>query len=259
MTLTGAPQYVELPADVKLVRSRTLQVIAAAGPGPVAGSSAANGRAEGSVDLKLFAEGAEWTFTKNTGDGGFELAKNDAGAPSGVLRYDFSKSASTSWPYVLASTATSIPAGAREVRLNARSPIAQQLTFRLVDSTGQTHQWKTRITEANQWQSLTIPLTRKLEHWDGANDGVIHFPIQQIVLSVPAPKSGEKTGKVEFAEAVAVLGGSAAEPAKPAPAKPKSAKPAAEKPAAAKPARHRARQLPALRRTSCWWRASGSS
>ena len=233
LTLTGAPQYVDLPANVKLVGSRTLRATAA----PAATTANVEAAPEGSVDLKLFAEGAEWKFVKNTGDGSFELAKGDAGAPVGVLQFDFSKSTSTSWPYVMAETKTRIAEGAREVRLNARSAIPQQLTFRLVDSTGQTHQFKTRITEAGQWQTVTIPLARKLEHWDGANDGKIHFPIAQIVLSLPAPKSGEKTGKVEFAEAVAVMGGgSAATPTKPAAAKTTSAKPTTTKPAPAAPA-----------------------
>ena len=236
LTLSGAPQYVELPADMKLLGSRTLQAVVA--PAPASASAASVAAApEGAVDLKLFAEGAAWTFIKNTGDGAFELAKGDSGSRSGVVRYDFSRSASTSWPYVLASTATSIAAGAREVRINARSPIPQALTFRLVDSTGQTHQYKTRITDANQWQTITIPLTRRLEHWDGANDGVIHFPIRQIVLSVPAPKSGEKSGQVEFAEAVAVMGGgSPVAPAKPAATRPARSKAAQTTTGSTKPA-----------------------
>ena len=118
------------------------------------------------------------------------------------MRYDFSKSKSRSTPYVLAVAPIDIAEGALAVEICARSPIGQQLTFRLVDSTGQKHQFKQRIDGTGQWETIRIPLTRKLEHWGGANDGEIHFPVTSIVLYVPLPGGGSKTGKVEYADVV---------------------------------------------------------
>lgn len=84
----------------------------------------------------------------------------------------------------------------------ARSPIGQQLTFRLIDSTGQKHQFKQRIDGTGQWETIRMPLTRRPEHWGGANDGKIHFPVISIVLSVPLPGEEHKTGRVEYADLV---------------------------------------------------------
>ena len=34
---------------------------------------------------------------------------------------------------------------------------------------------------------MKFPLSKKLEHWDGANDGVVHFPVKSIAVSIPMP------------------------------------------------------------------------
>jgi len=83
-----------------------------------------------------------------------------------------------------------------------RTPIPQRLTFRVVDSTGQTLQYKTKTKGTGQWEAIRFPLDKKLEHWDGANDGFPHFPLKSIVFSVPQPADASK-GAVEYAEAVA--------------------------------------------------------
>ncbi len=150
----------------------------------------------------LFSESAKWEFKKNTGEGSFNVAPDKDGKRIGTLEYDFSKAGSTGKApaTVLASSAVNIAEGATEINLQARSAIAQGLTFRLVDSTGQKHQFRFRIKEAGQWVSIKIPLDKKLEHFSGANDGVMHFPIATLVISVPMPADGAKTGKVEFAD-----------------------------------------------------------
>jgi len=51
-----------------------------------------------------------------------------------------------------------------------------------------------------------------LEHWGGATDGKIHYPITSLVFSVPVPSDEVKQGKVEYAH-LAVVGGGAAAPA----------------------------------------------
>jgi hypothetical protein len=154
----------------------------------------------GAMDLKLCEEGTEWKFVKNTGQGSFTLGAAEDGKPIGILAYDFTESKSRSTPYVLATTAVKIPEGALELWIHARSPIPQQLTFRVIDSTEQTHQYKRRIKGTGHWEAIRVPLTRRLEHWGGANDGRIHFPITSLVFSVPLPQADYKTGKVEYAD-----------------------------------------------------------
>jgi hypothetical protein len=46
-----------------------------------------------------------------------------------------------------------------------------------------------------KWEAIRIPLTRRLEHWDGAKDGKIHYPIQNIVFCEPTPAADvERSG-----------------------------------------------------------------
>jgi len=182
--LTGAPQYVTLPAGAKLTAYPVVTY-----------------RSQG---LRLFDKGAAWAFQKNTGEGSFVL-RLDGNTPVGVLRYDFSKSRPKPTPYVLAVGKTHVPAGAIEVRLQARSRRKQRLTFRVIDDTGQVHQYKTRIEGSGSWEPICIPLTKRLEHWDGAKDGHVHFPIRSMTLNVPQPPDGPKTGEVEYADAVVEL------------------------------------------------------
>jgi hypothetical protein len=158
----------------------------------------------GEIELNLFTEEADWRFVKNTADGSFELVTEDNIA-IGVMNYDFSRSTDArAGNYVLATGDTKIEEGAEELRIDVRSSRAQRLTFRIIDETGQTHQFKGRSTGSGDWETIKIPLNRRLEHWDGAQDGKVHFPIQRITLSVPAPADDPKSGKVEYGRAVVV-------------------------------------------------------
>ncbi len=217
LKLTGNPQYVALPREAAPGRSVTTSAR------PVARTAAT--MPPGATDLKLFEPGARWTFIENTGAGSFELGKDADGTPVGVLAYDFSRSKSQSRPYVLASVPVTVTEGAKAIQLHARSDIAMQLTFRLTDSTGQTLQHKTRLKGTGSWEPIRIPLDRKLEHWGGANDGLVHFPLKSLVLSVPLPGEEHKKGKVEYAAAAVITGDTPAPAPAPA-AAPPPAKPA---------------------------------
>jgi hypothetical protein len=205
LVLSGAPQYVTVPDDVQLGRSRSHAVLAGSQSELTADRAASRlpdapktGPQSVTGDLGLFDGDPAWTFQKNTGQGSFACGTDQTGTPIGIMEYDFKKSTSRSTPYVLAIAPVNIAAGTAAVGISICSPIAQQLTFRLIDSTGQTHQYKQRIKGTGQWEFIQIPLTRKLEHWGGANDGKTHWPIKQIVLSVPQPNEQTKTGKVEY-------------------------------------------------------------
>jgi hypothetical protein len=194
LKLTGRPKYVAVPAGAKPGKSVTTSTR----PFP---ESEVVALPEGGIDLKLFDSDAKWNFIKNTGEGSFELGKDADGNAVGTLSYDFTKSTTGSTPYVLASTPVSIPGGA-EIVMSVRTDVPQKLTFRVVDNTGQTLQIKTKTKVAGVWQSIRLPLNKKLEHWDGANDGKVHFPLKSLAFSVPQP-GDTKVGKVEYTAAFA--------------------------------------------------------
>jgi hypothetical protein len=200
LTLTGGPQYVALPAKAVLgafVKTAVPAVVRKPAAKPAAPEA---GAATKHTDLKLFDKGVEWTFAKNNGEGTFTLG-TDGARPIGVMAYDFTgKNPSTAVPYVLAVGPTSIPDTALDVRIGVRSPRRQKVTFRLIDSTDQTHQYKGAVAGSGDWETIQISLAKKLEHWGGANDGKVHFPITKLIFSVPAPADDPKTGKVEYAD-----------------------------------------------------------
>ena len=194
LKLSGLPQYVAIPAGAKPGKS----VTTSKRPFP---ESIVVALPAGGIDLKLFDADAKWSFVKNTGEGSFELGKDAEGKAVGTMSFDFSKSTTGSTPYVLASTPVSIPGGA-EIVMSVRTAVLQKLTFRIVDNTGQTLQFKTKAKGTGLWESIRLPLEKKLEHWEGANDGKVHFPIKSIVFSVPQPVAA-KVGKVEYTGAFA--------------------------------------------------------
>lgn len=164
------------------------------------GASAPQAADGGKTDLALFNQGAEWKFIKNTGEGSFELS-TDGEKPIGVLTFDFTNKITEKTAYVLASTKVTIRDAAGEFQMMARSTVAKKITLRFVDDTGQTLQIKGSITASGSWEPVRFSLHKKMEHWDGANDGYIHFPIKSFFISIPEPAGDTKTGKIEFADA----------------------------------------------------------
>ncbi|HEX4124319.1 MAG TPA: cellulase family glycosylhydrolase [Tepidisphaeraceae bacterium] len=168
LDISGAPQYVTLvpgkgvAADaLPISPPPPAQAANQTAPPPSTQPSAA-----GTTDLKLFTKDAQWDFLKNTGDGSFDVA-TEGNLPIGVLNYDFSHSKTKSTPYVLASTTVNIPDTAGEFLLDARASRPMHITLRLVDSTGQTLQFKGNLKGTGAWGTLTIPLARRFEHWGG--------------------------------------------------------------------------------------------
>jgi hypothetical protein len=151
---------------------------------------------EAKSDPKWFDESAEWKFSvgKPSGQGDFVLAK-DGDTPIGTLSYDFSNGGD----YVQATLETEIPEGTSRIDLKARPSQRHRVTVRIVDATSQVHQFK--IPLKTDWQTIKIPLDKRTEHWDGANDGKMHFPIKKITLSAPAPAGDTKAGKIDFSGA----------------------------------------------------------
>lgn len=176
-------------------------LLTAAGP---ALAGAANSGKVAESDLKLFAAGSKWVFIDGRefpgAAGSFALAA-DADVPAGALSYDFSKGGA----YVAAHTHTTILNDAAELRVGAKSTRNAKITVRLIDATGQCHQYPRACTGSGSWETLRVALNQKAsEHWGGANDGKMHFPIRDISLGVGKPGEVPLTGTVEFGQAVTV-------------------------------------------------------
>jgi len=153
------------------------------------------------------------------------------------IDWDFSQSKSKSTPYVMTSVPLNGVDGAGSIDFLAKSSLAQNLTVRVIDSTGQTLQFRCRIKGTGAWEKMTFPLGRKLEHWDGANDGFAHFPLKTFNVNVPKP--GEAvSGRVELCDFATTAGKTAAggaTSASAAPSAPSAAPKQAPAPKAGKP------------------------
>lgn len=195
LNLTGSPVYVALPDDIKLGKITTAK--------PQAITQGPRGDAPAGLELDIFKSDTDWKFIKNTGEGSFEVSKDDDGQPIGIVNFDFTNSTTKNTPYVIALVKVNID-NTSALSLDARTELPQQLTFRVSDKTGQTLQFKTRLRGGNQWENVRIPLNRKLEHWGGANDGMVHFPITSISMNVPRTQTDKLAGKVEYSRPVAI-------------------------------------------------------
>jgi len=156
---------------------------------------------DSATDLKLFDKADSWKFGigKPSGTGSFAVGK-DGDTPIGTVTYDFSKGGD----YVQIASETELPEGTTEFHLRARSAdFGHRVTVRFIDDTDQTLQYKVPI-KSGDWVNIKIPLSKKAEHWGGANDGKFHFPTKKIILIVPAPAGETKAGKMDFADAAIV-------------------------------------------------------
>lgn len=146
--------------------------------------------------LNLFAKDATWRFGigKPGGAGSFDLG-TDADKSIGTMKYDFTGGGD----YIQATADVDI-AETKFFFLKARTDVSHRVTLRMTDSSGQTLQYKVPI-KSGDWVQITIPFAKKAEHWGGANDGKVHFPIEKISLSVPVPQGETKTGHMDFADA----------------------------------------------------------
>ena len=233
--LTGAPQYVAIPKGVELTES--VGVGRAVFPQVPGGSSAAGAAAPAVVEgkaLDLCCADAGWKFIPNTGKGAVMVGKSADGKDAVFIDWDFSQSKSRSTPYVMTSVPIPGVDGAGSIDFLAKSPIAQNLTVRVIDATGQTLQFRCRVKGTGAWEKMTFPLGRKLEHWDGANDGFAHFPLKTFNVNVPKPGDAV-SGRVELCDFATTAGAARPAAASASPAAAQSTPKAAPALKAAKP------------------------
>ena len=170
-------------------------------PGP-AGAVAADSGNIGRKDLALFGKGTQWAFVDGRefpGAAGSFALTTDAEMAVGALSYDFTKGGA----YVAAHTHLTIPNDAAELRVGTKASQGLRITVRLIDATGQCHQFQRACSGTGAWETLRISLNQKAsEHWGGANDNKIHFPIREMSLGVGKPGGNTMSGTVEFSEVV---------------------------------------------------------
>lgn len=198
INLTGRPKYVAIPDGAKISKCVSHSKF------PMATEEMAKPKKLAKpLDLKLFDGTKQWEFVENTGKGSFKLGKDENGKDIGIVEYDFTHPMTKGTPYVLAGVKCDITQRPVELKINARAPVKKQkLTFRIIDSTGQTHQKKSKARKAGEWNTIIISLTKRMEHWGGAKDGIIHYPIKKLFFSVPRPNPKTLKGKVEFGNIV---------------------------------------------------------
>ena len=143
--------------------------------------------------------GHTWSFSPGSefpgAQGSFTVTEVE-GKKAGMLSFDFSKGGQ----YVSATAELKIPAGPEELRFRVKSRDWQRIMIRLIDSTGQCHQYEVPYADEGDWQLLRINLLSQAGlSFGGANDKKIHYPITRLALAVthsgPSP-----SGDVLFAD-----------------------------------------------------------
>lgn len=155
-------------------------------------------------DLDIFNKKTKWTFFNGQefpgATGSFALA-SDSDKQVGEIGYDFTKGGN----YVSAETSIAVSDRAAELRFGVRADRALGLSVRLIDHTGQCHQFAKAYSGTGSWETIRVAFDRPAsEHWGGANDGKLHFPIKTICFCVGKPSGKPLSGKAEFADALIV-------------------------------------------------------
>lgn len=168
---------------------------------PVAAAIACAQTALKEIELGTLGQGGSWAVNLGAefpGAQGGLTAKVEAGRAVGVVNFDFSAGGN----YVAAVSKVDVPAGYSELRLKVKSDNAGRLALRLRDASGQYHQFGLSHAGGGEWQSLRQPLTlgKSPLYFQGAADGIIHFPITQLWLLVNRPAGEVKSGELVFSD-----------------------------------------------------------
>lgn len=133
----------------------------------------------------VFSNGAEFPGAK----GNFTLCSTPWGGKCGQLNYDLHAGHYVSAMYTLPAM---VPTVWLSITLNA--PSCLHPNVRVVDTTGQTHQFPVSRSldwdgDDRSWFRTVIDVRRSASHWGGANDGVLHGGIAAVALLAADPCS----------------------------------------------------------------------
>ena len=129
---------------------------------------------------------------------------DDGGPTQAAVRFDYILGPGWRFEAVRATgAAANVPAGATAmvVWVNGDSS-GVSLRARYVDATGQMFQPNLGSIDWTGWRAVTIDLTgREINHWDGANDGIVHGKLRMnaLLLVDTGQRTHESTGSFEFA------------------------------------------------------------
>jgi hypothetical protein len=69
------------------------------------------------------------------------------------------------------------------MRFQLRTTDIKVMTMRVSDASGQEHLYRRGITPQDAWQTLEFKkLEGEMEHWGGAKDGKMHWPIKAFTI-----------------------------------------------------------------------------
>lgn len=141
-------------------------------------------------ELKLGAEfpGAQGNFVIDTDE-------SHGGESSAWLDASFAEGGA----YVALVRTFAEPLPAQRVSFWIKAPGIEFVVFRIVDSTGQTHQQRLKLQDTAAWQQVTItnflPRERGALHFGGANDGQWHGPAKGLSLILDKGSIRDRTRK----------------------------------------------------------------
>src|SRR5262249_35934996 len=147
-----------------------------------------------------------WTFSNGPAFPGAKgsLTKGAGHNGSGAhLAYDFSGGGA----FVSAALKLATPLNVAEVGFWVRAPAGIHAWLRVVDSAAQTLQYQLArpfgADDPNAWFRQVVELDAPDSHFSGANDGVLHGPITQVIILAVALEKGS-VGAIDFDEVVAI-------------------------------------------------------
>lgn len=154
------------------------------------------------VDFEQNAAASHWNFTNGPeypGARGSFAVVSAYGSNGGELRYDFTPPADPTVPFnptyvmVTASVAPAQAVAATRVRLKLQlSSSAIKGGLRIRDASGQTLQYDLAgsfplaVASTENWTSAVVDLAKPILHWGGANDGIVHSPINEVSVILDA-------------------------------------------------------------------------
>lgn len=149
--------------------------------------------------LDVFSSG-KWHFVSGAefppGGRGEVTQTTESGAPVGVLAYNFTEGGT----YVGAERPVVIEEGFSELRFRLKADQPLRAGLRLIDASGQTHQFKFGYEKSGEWQLMRVNLAKKTpEFYGGAKDGLIQYPIKRLCVIVQG-RGLDEPGQLKFTE-----------------------------------------------------------